>query len=639
MLISLFVILLLTISGIPLTYLVMRRETMLWRFAAGNIVGASIYGTLTFILANFVGLTISLVIFTHILLLASLIIFANEEIRNAAHKEWESAKGKLHNTNLRRLLGIAFYLFFLVLFCAFFSRAMIETADGIFTGADHNLGDLPFHLGGIYSFLYGDNFPPQNPSFAGAKFTYSFISDFLTAAKATLGSRVSTAMFIENVSWAFSLLIILERFTNRFTMNRLAGKIAPTILLFSGGLGFLVLAQLYVQGNESLHILLMNIPRDFTIGNNLRWGNSMTVLFVTQRSLLLGLPLTLLVIHAIWNWYSNDFERLKGEPKFMPFLLTGLIAGLLPLIHVHSLMALFVISGFLFFASIREWKAWLLFGAGVIIVALPELSWTLAGSASNTSEFIGFHYGWDSRGEMLALFWVKNTGLFIPLIFAGLFLGWYRIGGEGFKKHAVFLLPFLFIFTLANAFKFAPWEWDNIKLLIYWFIGSLPFVALFIALMWQKGAFYRLLAVFLLFVLIGAGMIDVWRQASAQIRNEVFSAGSVQIANDIKEKTPPHSLFLNAPTFNSAVVLSGRLSFIRYTGHLGSYGIDYSERERDTESIYSGAHNADQLLLKHNINFILVSPRERDLLEVNDDYLSKFRVVAERGDYKFYFVK
>ena len=41
---------------------------------------------------------------------------------------------------------------------------MFERSDGsIYTGVDHNLGDLPFHIAVINSFVHGGNFPPEHP--------------------------------------------------------------------------------------------------------------------------------------------------------------------------------------------------------------------------------------------------------------------------------------------------------------------------------------------------------------------------------------------------------------------------------------------------------------------------------------------
>ena len=58
MLISLIIILILAFSGFALTYLFADEETFLWRIAAGNIIGAAIFGTLGFVIANFAGLSI-----------------------------------------------------------------------------------------------------------------------------------------------------------------------------------------------------------------------------------------------------------------------------------------------------------------------------------------------------------------------------------------------------------------------------------------------------------------------------------------------------------------------------------------------------------------------------------------------------
>ena len=55
---------------------------------------------------------------------------------------------------------------------------MIERPDGIYTGVLNNFGDLPFHLSVITSFAYGQNFPPEDPTFAGVRFTYPFLTDF-----------------------------------------------------------------------------------------------------------------------------------------------------------------------------------------------------------------------------------------------------------------------------------------------------------------------------------------------------------------------------------------------------------------------------------------------------------------------------
>ena len=103
-------------------------------------------------------------------------------------------------------------------------------------------------------------------------------------------------------------------------------------------------------------------------------------------------------------------------------------------------------------------------------------------------------------------------------------------------------------------------------------------------------------------------------------------------------------MFLNAPTFNSSVVLSGRRSLMRYTGHLSSYGIDFEPRETEVKRIYEGSALTESILKKYNIEYVVISPAERDYCKqfnvaLNEDYFRRFPVVAQTGDYRVYKIK
>ena len=78
---------------------------------------------------------------------------------------------------------------------------------------------------------------------------------------------------------------------------------------------------------------------------------------------------------------------------------------------------------------------------------------------------------------------------------------------------------------------------------------------------------------------------------------------------------------------------------MRYTGNLFSYGIDYGEREADVKRIYQGGAAADQLLANYGIDYVLVSPEERQSLGANEEYFRKFPVIAESGQYRVYKVR
>ena len=646
MLISILLLVPIVAGGLSLTYLFDDDAPLMWRAAAGLAIGSAIYGTFVVLIACFTGLGLAAPI-GFLLLLAPLLLFRDKHRLNRFKIDKQRATNKLQGGSWEKLLRFAFYAFFFVLFCFFFSQAMYQTPQGIYTGGSQNLGDLPFHLGAIFSFTDGANFPPVNPSFAGAKFSYPFIADIVSAAFVKLGADVQSAMFVQDVAWAFALLVILERFVFKLTADRLSGKIAPWLLFFSGGLGFLWFFSDYWHQGKGLADFLASLPKDYTISDDFRWGNSLVTLFITQRSLLLGMPLTIIVLQWLWGFFHArpEEESLRKKHETLPItgrvivaFLIGLLAGTLPLVHLHSLITLFVVSIFLLGLNPENWRIWTAFGVGVSLIAIPELAWSITGSASHASQFIDWNYGWDKGESNVFWFWFKNTGLFIPLVAAGIFLS-YRLNDKKAAHHLrEFASPFLLLFIICNALKLAPWPWDNIKVLIYCFVGGLPFAAMALSWLWRHGKYAAAVAAIAFITLIFSGSLDVWRTVTGQTKYLVFNQDSVRIAQIIDAKTAPNALFLNAATYNTAVVLTGRRSLMRYTGNLYSYGIDYGERESDLKKIYQGGPQADTLLAKYDIDYVLVSQEESQLAP-NQSYLSKFPVVAEAGSARVYKVR
>jgi hypothetical protein len=699
MLLSIFILLLVTFGGLALTYVYDKEARLLVRFAAGTIIGSAVFSFAAFLAACFFGFSVVTVLLALVAALAPLALFARRDFQLKFAADRNHARQMLDHVKLHRAASFAFYAALLVVMFFFFERAMFFTKDGIFTGASQNYGDLPFHLGAIFSFTEGNNFPPENPSYAFAKFTYPFMADLLAACLIKLGAGVREAMLAQNVFFGFALVVLLERFAYKLTQNKLAGKLAPVLLLFCGGLGFVIFLRDYWNYDRGFFNFLWNLKNDYTIRpEGLRWGNSLVVLFITQRSLLFGLPIALIVLTKLWELFTAETprrgEEINGDERgvnrdkrnendkqqkspFLPFSLSpllavGLLAGTLPLVHAHSLAVLFVVCAVLFFFSLDKWREWIVFGAAVSIVAVPQLTWSLTGSATRLSEFVEPHLGWDARDENFFVFWAKNLGLFIPLLAVALFMIWNRRAAETpseekdekskikdqksktkdrkpktenqlpitSRQLLIFYIPFALCFIVPNFIKLAPWEWDNIKVMIYWFVGSIPLVAWLLARLWADGTALKIVAGACLFVLTFSGAIDVWRTASGQINYQVFSADAVRLAEQIKGKTAPNALFLNAPTFNSAVVLSGRRSLMRYTGHLGSYGIDYQERELEVKRIYEGSALADGFLKKYGIEYVIISPEETSNLPfVNERYFEKFPKIAEFGAYKLYKVK
>ena len=531
-----------------------------------------------------------------------------------------------------------------VLLWLVFAKVVIEHDGELFTGFVNNLGDLPFHFGVTSSFAFGQNFPPQDPTFAGTGFAYPYLADVGAAMFVSLGASMPDAFFLQNLLIGLALVAVLYRFTRVLTGDRLAGFLAPVLVLFSGGLGWLLLFQDARTSEGGLFALLGHLTHDYTIGEpGFRWGNAITTLLITQRSLLLGLPIALIALTLLWQLIHVDRAApARVDPRRIA-LAAGLLTGSLPLVHAHSFIVVlgtaFLLG--LLFRQWREnrWRWWVIYVVAALALALPQIWWSTHDSIANAGTFFGLEFGWDHGDENILWFWFVNTGLFIPL--SALAVLWPGQPWKTSRPLVLFTVAVAVWFIVPNVVKLAPWIWDNIKVLIYWFVGFVPLVALLLARLLRSGAAFRTLGIVALLAMTLAGGLDVWRVVSGQTEYGEFNRDAIAMADAIKEDTPPQALLLNAPTWNEPVFLTGRRTLLGYTGHVFSRGLPYGDREADIRQIYAGSADADQLLAKYGIEYVLVSPLERDYMQANglavdEAYFQRFKTVAEAGEYRLY---
>lgn len=524
---------------------------------------------------------------------------------------------------------------------AVFDRVIIERDGGLLTGYVNNLGDLPFHLQITSSFAFGANFPPTDPMYAGTGFAYPYLADLLAALFVAVGASLRDAFLLQNMLLGLALVGVLYRFASVVTADRLAGYIAPVLVLLSGGLGWVLLLGDAQAGEQGLISALGSMTHDFTISQEgpFRWGNAITTLLVTQRSLLMGLPIALMVFTLLWKLIHLDAgdgaARLNGRAIALG---AGILTGTLPLVHAHSfivVMGTAFLLGLLFRQWREErWRWWSIYVVAALAVALPQVWWSTRDSVASAGDFFGFEFGWDHREENIAWFWFINTGLFIPLaVLAAVWRDRTRLAS---RSLLLFTAAFAIWFVVPNAVKLAPWIWDNIKVLFYWFVGFVPLVALLLSRLLQSGPALRLAGATALIVLTLAGGLDVWRAVSGQTEYGEFDRDGIAFAALVREETAPDALVLNAPTWNTPVFLTGRRSLLGYTGHAWSRGLPYQEREADIKRIYAGEANADELIRRYDIEYIVLSPVERANLTVNDAFLEGFPTVVEAGEYRLY---
>ena len=311
----------------------------------------------------------------------------------------------------------------------------------------------------------------------------------------------------------------------------------------------------------------------------------------------------------------------------------GVAAGLLPLVHAHSFVVVMVMSAMIALL-IPFWREWITFVVVACVVAVPQLFWSTSQSAVNASSFFAWEVGWDHGEENPIWFWFKNTALFIPLIVAAILLR-----GEGYlikKRLLLFYLPFTLCFIVPNFLKMAPWIWDNIKVLFYWWVASAPLVALLLARLWRQGGVKRVIAAVLFISVTLAGAFEVAGIALQSGKYAVFDSSAVRFAEIVKQQTPPRSLIMHAPVHNHPVFLTGRRSLMGYPGHIWTHGLDFLRRESDVKRMYQGGPDAEQLMHSYQIQYVVIGPLERLIMPVNEQFFSRYPKVGEVGEYKLY---
>jgi len=76
-----------------------------------------------------------------------------------------------------------------------------------------------------------------------------------------------------------------------------------------------------------------------------------------------------------------------------------------------------------------------------------------------------------------------------------------------------------------------------------------------------------------------------------------------------------------------------------YPGHIWTHGLEFSQRESDVKTIYSGGLRAEELLRTYDIDYAVVGPLEKLVMPVNQQFFSQFEKVGDVGGYQLYKIK
>ena len=615
--------------------------TLLERFAYGAVLGI-VAGTLALVpAATLLGFSPPVVLGTGVVsvVVAALLVVAPGGRRRGAGPP--AALGE----RLRELVGridpwaSGLGALLVVRWALLWSSALTLRPDGLWAGHEYIWSDWPTHLGIVTRFAFGGNFPPEHPLFAGLPLSYHYLSDLTPAAFVVLGMDPLAVLPLHSFVLSILAVMGLYAFARRLSGVRSIATLAVILFVFGAGLGW-VATVARIDSSHDLFGTLANAPWDAKAQADLhiRFFNPYFAFLMSQRAYLYGLPIAMLTVTLL--------VRAARQRSMRTFALAGVVAGLLPLAHLPTLLALAMVTPFLalllaprpWHLRAIPWRGWIGFHLLWVAVAIPQLLMQLGGGAGALAAF-RLDIGWVADPDPWWWFWLKNLGLFIPL--GLLAFGTRRILPP--RAHRT-LLAFMPIFVVANVFAFQPWDWDNHKILIYWFLALTILVAALLVRAWRStpSATLRLLLVGVVATMTLGPALENLDQLEGHGQYRMLTTEQLQIAAEIRDVTDPKALLVGGMQPQDPLMeLTGRRLLMGYWGQLWVSGIAYQQRQADVGTIYAMGPRADTLLRQYKVDYVVIGPDERSKpLNANEAaYAARFPVVAHTDNYRVYDVR
>jgi hypothetical protein len=451
--------------------------------------------------------------------------------------------------------------------------------NGVNTLLRNNYGDLPLHLSYIRHMAAGTIFPPINPFFSLEKLRYPLGIDLYNALWESLGVPTQAHLFLIGIVLLLAAVLALQRF---------------------GGI-LLVGAFFFNGGWTGWQLLTSGVLLDYQ--EALTWKNFFITLFIPQRSLWMGLPLGVWLIYQVRDQFYEEFQTRKPWGRAQTFLL-GTAWGVLPFFHMQAFIVVSLLIAFYTLTGPTP-KSNLLALWPVLIWAVPlgTMFVLYLTDMFQKGSMIHFQWSWFSP-KNLAIFFGVELGPWTVFILG---VGAYRLWKGQWRERGEWLMAILG-FLLFNALLLAPWDWDKLKILIWFYLvvialcvrGVEPYLTT-----WRKAA----LCVGLFF----SGIVCMLAVSGNRAQpTELYEWRELWNTKGAMGAISKDAVIAATPTFNHPLSFWGYAIAVGYSGHLWSHGVDYQGPEEMIDRLYQDGTDwaaiADRLQLTH----IFWGPMEKE---------------------------
>jgi hypothetical protein len=452
----------------------------------------------------------------------------------------------------------------------------------------NNLGDLPLHMDFIRYLASGVRFWPDSPIFAGEPLKYPIGADFFNSLLLDAGLPLERGLVWTGLAGSALTAVALRRWGRGF---------AIAAFLFGGGLaGFALLRDPALIGLDPLP--------DFQAGE--QWKNLFLAFFVTQRGLLFALPAGLLLLD---HWRAR---YLRDERGLLPGWAALLLYATLPLYNVHAFLFLSVaLAGMFAFARnpAARWKSMRFAGLAFLPAALCA---ALVTGGFSVGGGVHLQPGWmqletDDTAMKIAWFWTRNFGLYLVLWAALAVIAIIR----GPRETRAIVLPATLMFLVCCFESFAPWPWDNTKIMLWCWLAVAPCI-------W--GDLLRPLRLparaVVCFVLFFTGALSLIAGLDRRNDYSLVDLSLIQNTEPAVRDIDPEARFACAPEYWHPLIMLGRKVAMGYDGHLWSHGLTYRGKNQDKvdafRNLMMGGPGWEEDALKLGVDYIYWGSAEND---------------------------
>ena len=497
-------------------------------------------------------------------------------------------------------------------------------------------GDLQMHLGFITSIAQQGKFPPDYAFLSGYRLNYPFFADMLSASLFLFGTPLRWAVLVPSYVISGLLVTGFYLLAYKITNKKSAAVLAVVFFFINGGFGF----AYFIEGAKADPTQFTRIFTDYyhTPTNfnemNIRWSNTICDMIIPQRTTMFGWCIVIPCIYLLIDALKSNSRRA--------FVILAITAGCMPMIHTHSFLALGMISAVMFFAYLKNAPNkksyianWVIYGAIVLIMALPQLMlWTFSQTSGNDS-FLNFHFNWVNHSDPYLWFYIKNWGL--PFILA---IPAYFNSNSDNKK---LLLSALFIFAAAEIIQFQPNEYDNNKLFYISYMIVIIITSGFMYDLYGKLTDIKLKQYFAVIAIVLctlSGALTIGREYVSGGQYQTFTKDDIDIAEQIKQNIPKDAVVLTSTThINPVVTLAGRTVYVGSSLYVHFHGFinEYEQRNEEVTKIYSA--DIDELksfCSQNGIDYVYVGNYERNNMDINENTFSRLDAVCHAGNNTLY---